>query len=325
MTPPVTLVIGSHGLLGSSLTAAAEERAPGRTLVAAVRWNDVDRVQQDLTAGLDRLLAMADGGRWRVAWCAGVGVTSTSRLDLEREVGVLRAFLGTVAERAGRASTGPGAVFLASSAGGVYAGSSGPPFTEHTTPRPISPYGEAKLAAEGAVRDMCATADVSALIGRISNLYGPGQDARKPQGLITHLCRGHVTGQPTSVYVSLDTLRDYIFVRDCADLVLDGLDRLDRDRAGRADQGTGTAVTKIMASQRSVSVGALLMESRRIFRRPTRLLVAASPFAGAQARDLRLRSVVWTELDHRVLTPLPVGISATVADIEQRMLAGRWA
>jgi len=41
-----------------------------------------------------------------------------------------------------------------------------------------------------------------------------------------------------------------------------------------------------------------------------------------QARDLSLRSRVWPELDHRLLTPLPVGISATAADLQRRLQAG---
>ena len=322
MSSPVTLVIGSHGLLGSALAAAVERRGRGQMFVQTVRWNDERHVHQDLVAGLDRLVRAADGGPWRVAWCAGVGVTSTSRSDLGNEVDALRRFLEAIAERHASSSTGRGAVFLASSAGGVYAGSAEPPFTESTTPRPISPYGEAKLEAERAVHELCPPAGVSALIGRISNLYGPGQDLRKPQGLITHLCRARITGQPTSVYVSLDTLRDYVFVRDCAEMILDGLDRLDRHRLERSDPDVGPVVTKILASQRSVSIGSLLMETRRIFRRPPRVLIAASPFASTQTRDLRLRSVVWPELDRRVLTPLPVGIRATAADIEMRLLAG---
>jgi UDP-glucose 4-epimerase len=245
-------------------------------------------------------------------------VTSTARHELDREVDVLRDFMEAVVDRATSSSSpGRAAVFLASSAGGVYSGSSDPPFTEHTEPRPLAPYGEAKLAAEGVVRDVCGAAGVSALIGRIGNLYGPGQNVRKPQGLITHLCRSHVTGQPTSIYVSLDTLRDYIYVQDCAEMVVDGFERLERHRADEPE--ASSVVTKIMASQRSVSVGALLMESRRVFRRPLRILVASSPYSNAQVRDLRLRSVVWPELDRRNLTPLPAGISATVADLEQRM------
>ena len=318
MTQPFTLVLGGGGLLGKAVRAVASRRSGGRVIDKRVRWSEPDHVTADLEAGLDRLISLADGGTWRVAWCAGVGVTSTARDDLEREVDVLRGFMTAVVDRArSSASDGKAAVFLASSAGGVYSGSSGPPFTEHTEARPLAPYGEAKLAAEGVVRDICGAGGVPALIGRIGNLYGPGQNLLKPQGLITHLCRSHVTGQPTSIYVSLDTLRDYIYVQDCAEMVVDGFERLEKYRA--EEPGSGSVVTKIIASQRSLSVGALLMESRRVFRRPLRILVASSPYSKAQVRDLRLRSVVWPELDRRSLTPLPVGISATIADLEQRM------
>ena len=146
------------------------------------------------------------------------------------------------------------------------------------------------------------------LVGRISNLYGPGQNLAKPQGLVSHICRAQLSGQPISVYVSLDTIRDYLFVDDAAALICDGLDRLGSEPAG-------TAVTKILASQRGVTVGALLAECRRLFKRAPRVVLGSSPFAKLQVRDLRMRSVVWPELDRRALTPLPVGIDATAADL----------
>lgn len=322
MTSPATLVIGSHGLLGGAVVAAVARKGGAPPLAQAVRWGDDAHVQRDLVLGLDRVVKDAEGGPWRVIWCAGVGVTTTSADELAREVAVLRRFLHAVGERSASAPVGRGTIFFASSAGGVYAGSDDPPFTESTTPRPISPYGEAKLAAESAVSELCPPAGVSALIGRIANLYGPGQDMQKPQGLITQLCRARVTGQPTSIYVSLDTLRDYIFAPDCADMILDGLDRLDRHRREVSQPDRGVLVTKILASQRSVSIGALLMETRRIFRRPPRVLVAASPRARTQARDLRLRSVIWPEIDRRVFMPLPAGIRATATAIERSQMAG---
>jgi UDP-glucose 4-epimerase len=146
------------------------------------------------------------------------------------------------------------------------------------------------------------------LIGRIANLYGPGQNLTKPQGLISHLCRSQLTGQPISVYVSLDTLRDYIYVDDAAALVIDGLDRL-------AVVQPADPVIKILASQQGVTIGALIAESRRLFKRAPRVVLGSSPFAKFQVRDLRLRSVVWPELDRRSLTPLGVGIKATAADL----------
>jgi UDP-glucose 4-epimerase len=116
-----------------------------------------------------------------------------------------------------------------------------------------------------------------------------------------------------TVYVSLDTLRDYIYIDDAATLVADCLDRLDG-----TDVSDGQTVIKILATQRADTIGALIGACRTVFKRRPRIVLGASPFAKAQAHDLRLRSVVWPELDDRQFTPLPVGIDATVR--EMRML-----
>lgn len=211
-----------------------------------------------------------------------------------------------------------GAMFLASSAGGVYAGSSTPPFTEESPVQPLAPYGFAKLRAEAAVTDFAKRTGVRTLIGRVSNLYGPGQNLRKPQGLISVFAKAHLTGSPVSVYVSLDTLRDYLFVEDASRLVSDGLSRL-----VRPDVRFGETVVKILASQRADTIGNLIGACRAIFKRRPLIILGASPFAKAQAHDLRLRSLVWPELDEHPVTPLAVGINSTVQEIQRLAAAGR--
>jgi UDP-glucose 4-epimerase len=81
-------------------------------------------------------------------------------------------------------------------------------------------------------------------------------------------------------------------------------------------------VTKIMASQRAITIGAVLGEMRRIFKSSPRIVLGASAVSAMQARDLSLRSRVWPDLDHRVLTPLPAGIAATAADLRRKLQAG---
>ena len=53
------------------------------------------------------------------------------------------------------------------------------------------------------------------LIGRIANLYGPGQNLAKAQGLVSQLCAAQLERARSSIWVSLDTLRDYLFAPDC--------------------------------------------------------------------------------------------------------------
>ncbi|HXR67067.1 MAG TPA: SDR family NAD-dependent epimerase/dehydratase, partial [Dermatophilaceae bacterium] len=63
-------------------------------------------------------------------------------------------------------------------------------------------------------------------------------------------------------------------------------------------------------------------EMRRIFKISPRIVLGASPVSALQARDLSLRSRVWPELDHRGLTPFPVGVATTAADLLRRLQGG---
>ncbi len=302
---PLTWVIGAGGLLGGALSTEIRRRG-GSVHRERIPWGAVDRSVAALSEGLSRVVERSreTSGTWRVAWCAGAGVTSTSGTSLDDEVRVFRRFLELIA---GLPDNGPTAVFLASSAGGVYAGSAGPPFTELHPPEPISAYGEAKLAMEHAASSFGERTGAPVLIGRIANLYGPGQNLGKPQGLISHICRAHLKGQPISIYVPLDTVRDYLFVDDCAAMIVQALD----GHPGYAD----APVVKIFASQQGATVAALLGECKRIFKRSPRVVLGRSADAQFQARDLRLSSVVWPDVDRRTLTPLPVGINSTVGGL----------
>lgn len=303
-------VVGAGGLLGrgvaSALTAKGHE-----ILTSSIPWHDPAAAKAALTAGAENLRVHADGRPWLIAWCAGAGVTGTSQEQLDSELDVFTSALSSIAETLCGSSSAPGRMFLASSAGGVYAGAPNPPFSEDSIPQPLAPYGFAKLAAEQAAAQFASATGTRLMIGRLANLYGPGQNLEKPQGLISVFAKSYLTGQPVSVYVSLDTLRDYIFIDDAAALITDCMDRLNS-----ADVVNGQVVTKIIATQRADTIGALIGACRTVFKRRPRIVLGASPFAKAQAHDLRLRSVVWTDLDSRQFTPLAVGINATVRDMQ---------
>ena len=80
-----------------------------------------------------------------------------------------------------------------------------------------------------------------------------------------------------------------------------------------------TAVVKILASGRAVSIAALIAECRRVFRRSPR--ISFRPPTG-HALDLRVRSTVLTELDALARTTLHAGLAATARDISSRLGSG---
>ena len=314
MTQPLTWVIGAGGLLGSHLTQALQAQR-ARTMVRKIPWHDPDATRSALREGIRDLIHGADGAAWNIAWCAGVGVVATKTDPLKAETAVFTAFLRDLADDAQPG----GAFFLSSSAGGAYAGSPNPrPYTEHSTPRPLAPYGVEKLVMEAELRAFASATGTATLIGRIANLYGPGQDLAKGQGMVSQLCLSHVTRQPAIVYVSLDTLRDYIFAADCAGMVTAGLRGVRKYVANQASP----VVTKIFASGHAHTIGALIAESARVFHRRPPVVVKA-PSAPGQARDLRLRSVEWLDLDRHVRTPMAVGMAATGRHVARESWAHR--
>lgn len=302
MTTGHALVVGGGGLLGTAVRRALQAR--GTTVThPLVPWSDPERAVDALASAAERVDADSDGD-WSLVWCAGAGVVGATPEILDAEVATIAGLVDRLL-----ASAPPRRTFFASSAGAVYSGSDLPPFTEDSVPVPLGGYGHAKLRAEAEVGRLAAVSRV--VVGRISNLYGPGQDLAKNQGLISRLCLSNLLHEPVGVYVSLDTIRDYVFVDDCAALVCDALDRVEQEEPGRV-------VVKILASQQAASIAHLLGECRRVFGRKVLVRMASSPLATQQARDLRLRSVVWPELDRRSMTTLVHGIHAT----SQSLLAG---
>jgi UDP-glucose 4-epimerase len=307
-------IIGARGMLGSAMVREMGHRA-GWTVAKTdpLPWVDgADAVRTASALAADRLVAAADGGPWAVIWTAGAAVTASNDEQVEVELEQLEAALDGM--RSALEARSGGMFFYASSAGGVYAGSDDPPFTEASRPQPISPYGRLKLRSEVIVAEFARTLGAPSLIGRFANIYGPGQRLDKMQGLISHIALTRLTASAASIYVPLDTLRDYIYVDDGARLALDALERLAVE---------GGSVTKILASGQSTTIGALLGHFRAISKARPRVVLGTSSIGARQAHDLRLRSTVWPDLDVYRATTLPEGIRASIADIEWLVREGR--
>lgn len=303
-------VVGRGGLLGSCVERAL---GPGEYVWRPDRplaWRDPVGLPESITEAVRGFAARLAGEAldgWCVYWCAGDGVVGTPADRLDAETAGLRLFL----ERLGEALDGallallPGRFFFASSAGGVYGGSPERPLTEATPPRPISGYGRAKLEQEEMLRTWArARPTVSALVGRLSNLYGPGQHLDKPQGLISHMSRCLIFGVPVHIFVPLDTLRDYLFAEDAGGRIVAGMERL-----GRESPGGGRQVTKVYGSERETTVAALVGVFRRIAKRQLRVVSGLHPVRAQQPARLQFRSTVWADQPAGRATELLDGVS----------------
>ncbi|MDQ3647254.1 MAG: NAD-dependent epimerase/dehydratase family protein, partial [Actinomycetota bacterium] len=262
---------------------------------------------------LERFTGAGEGDDWAVVWAAGAGVVGTTRTALDDEAELVRRFAAAVREKR---PAGRGALFLSSSAG-MYAGSAAPPFDERTEPRPMNAYGAVKLQQEHAVaRELAGAAPL--VVGRISTLYGPGQNLDKAQGLVTRLCLQAAMRRPIRVFVPMDTLRDYLFVDDAATMALGLLTE------AVARQPADPQV-RVMAAGQATSVAELVALVQRISRTRIGVVQAPTPANSQHVIDLRLRSQHPAPPGVAPRTLLATGVRRVYDDIMRQTAVGALA
>jgi UDP-glucose 4-epimerase len=297
VSAPTTLLVGGGGFLGTAIRAVLTEHGH-RVVVPSVPWSDPQAAGDVLRDAL--LGVQSSDGPWNLVWCAGTGVVATDASAFVAESVVLDRVFGG----APTPST-PGSAFFASSAGAVFAGSEAPPFDEATEPHPLAPYGRSRLAAEERFTAWAAATGTRLLIGRIANLYGPGANLRKRQGLVSQLALAHVEGRPSSIYVPFETTRDYLYIDDAAAMVAAGLDAV-------APAAPGTTTTKIFASQAARTISEVVDAVSAAFGEPIDVRAGHDPSSTFHGTDLRFRSTVLTGVDDRALMPFDEGVRRTV-------------
>ncbi len=312
-------ILGAGGLVGSALCNTFGGRVH---LGGPYTWGDLGTLEAQFdrdAASFAHLVAESsidatEPTGWTIVWVAGRGVVGATAEDLAVETTTLSSLLKAIATHLPARNT---AFFFASSAGATFAGSINPPFTEATEARSTSAYGDAKLEQEAVVRKAVISSGIGrAVIGRIANVYGAGQDLTKPQGLVTHLCLAAAERTSINLFVPLDTRRHYIDVRDVARQVGECCDRVRREPLG-------TCRLKLITSENSSTIGDVVRVVRCVARRPVRVATGLDTRASLQASDLRLRSYVWPEIPSFQQIELPIGAHSVMRDIDKQFAAGR--
>jgi UDP-glucose 4-epimerase len=108
-------------------------------------------------------------------------------------------------------------IFL-SSAGTIY-GPSKTRIPEDANKMPFSPYGITKLTMEYFLNYFEARHDLHFEIFRISNVFGEGQDTSKGLGIINTFLEQILKGQKIRVFGDGRHTRNYIYVKDVAELL----------------------------------------------------------------------------------------------------------
>jgi UDP-glucose 4-epimerase len=102
--------------------------------------------------------------------------------------------------------------FVFSSTGGALIGDAEPPVNERSLPKPISPYGAGKLAAEAYCHAFAKSYGMTTVALRFANVYGPYSGHKK--GAITVFLRALHEGRPLQIYGDGTASRDFMYVDD---------------------------------------------------------------------------------------------------------------
>jgi UDP-glucose 4-epimerase len=294
-------ILGKGGLLGAHLAKALQAHAPvfdhWSGSIERFSWHDRDSFSRELEHEVRTFANLVRFKRcpWSILWAASAGVIGSSAASLSEETFKWQRFLELLNHYLPIDDpTTSGSVFFASSAGGVYGGQSDIPVTEASVAMPLSEYGKAKLQQERVLIDWASDrAFDSYLIGRISNLYGIGQNLTKPQGLISHLSRSLIYNWPVHIYVPLDTLRDYVMAGDCADHIVKCLDCLHKEYCRT---GQPAWRLKIIAAEQSVSIASLIGIFAQLTNRHPKVVCGSHDLGRQHARKVSFRSTAWPEV-----------------------------
>ena len=226
----------------------------------------------DLEDGLDLLR-----GASHVVWALGGLAPPAAQVDPELN---RRLTLDPLVKALGWLSDADEVRFTYLSSGGTVYGRTPHVATPESTPvAPLSAYGAVKVEAEQLVADAASHRTLSAVILRVANAYGPGQDSRTGQGIVDAAFRHVVSRTPFTIFGDGSAQRDYVFVDDVAEVI--------------AEQATLESCPEVInvSSGVAVSVEELLALVER-----TTGIELQRRYVPQRASDLQ-----WSSLDHSLL------------------------
>lgn len=190
-------------------------------------------------------------------------------------------------------------VYLASG-GTVYGANAGNAAREIDLVAPVNTYGAAKLSCESVLRSFASVGTFAVTVLRVANAYGPGQRARRGQGVVATFIDSMLRGETVEVWGDGSEVRDFVHARDVAASVIAAL-RHDDAPASTYNIGSGIPTR----------IGDLLDALRRELplARPPRYRARAKGTAHSNVLDI---SRAATCLGWRPTISLPAGLRDTI-------------
>lgn len=222
-------VVGANGFVGSALVARLRSRSV-----------PVARFTRDVPLVSDLGLLVPEAAEATTLYWLAASVNPAVAEEhpelVEADHDAFTRFLAA-AER----TPNPPRVALLSSGGTVYDPATSPPYTEDSPVGPTTAYGRSKVGLEQALLGSQLPGGHK-LVARVANVYGPGQPARRGQGVIAHWLQAAASGDPLVIIGDPRTVRDYVYIDDVVDL-LEILHTITRPLPDVVNVGSGEATS----------------------------------------------------------------------------------
>jgi UDP-glucose 4-epimerase len=257
------VVTGGAGFIGSNLVDALVERGDRVTVIDNLSSGKRANLDGAVERGADLMVAdVSDAGaiadiftatRPDVAFHLGAQIdvrVSVTDPAADANVNVL----GTIAVLEAARMAGTRRVVNSSTGGGLYGDAAVLPTPEDHPIRPLAPYGQGKLAAEGYCDLYSRLHELSTISLRYGNVYGPRQDVHGEAGVVAIFCGCLVDKRSPTVFGDGCQTRDWV---DVSDVVRANLLAADSTLTSPINIGHGreTAVLDLIEALNDVSGG----------------------------------------------------------------------
>jgi UDP-glucuronate 4-epimerase len=304
------VVTGAAGFIGSHLREALE--ASGHDVVAVDSLTDYyeparklenldgrDLVEVDLAA--TDVLALLDGvdGVYHLAGQPGVRASFGADFDhyVRRNV--------VASARVFEAAAGAGVRVVFASSSSVYGDAEAYPTAETVVPRPISPYGVTKLAAEHLAYAHARTGGLDAVGLRYFTVYGPRQ---RPDMAFARLLEALASGGTFPLFGDGSASRSFTFVADAVAATMAAMQHGSPGEIYNVGGGDEATMTEAVALAERLAGRELELERH-------------GEAAGDVRRTRADGSKAERELGWRATTPLSAGLQAQWEWVAARVAA----
>ena len=149
--------------------------------------------------------------------------------------------------------------FVLATSCAVYGDAAQLPVVETSAPRPLSPYAEAKLAAEQTCAAAADAGQLTAVCLRFFNVFGPRQDpGSEYSGVISRFMAAAAAGAPVTVYGDGLQTRDFVYVGDVVQALVRAVQRpLSGVSVLNVGSGTPTTVLDVLGRLEELTGGPL--------------------------------------------------------------------